>query len=501
MTVPQFQQLHVVSDLHLGGAPGFQIFNQGKRLAAFIQQLAEKEADSIGLVLNGDIVDFLAEEPGRYLDPLGAIEKLERIYHKDSAFTMVWEALEAFVARDHCRLILVLGNHDVELALPTVREWFVGKLSKGDAAARGRIVIALEGAGFACKVGTKRVLCLHGNEVDDWNRVDYRKLLEVSRSINRGETPDEWDANAGTRMVIDVMNDVKRKFPMVDLLKPEKEAAARILLFLDPSQLAKLTRSLRVMGYLSKEKLKRHMGFLSAESEGEAVQELPTEAEVARRLLYEHLGEVSAHDQTDVGVLLQRAYDAIEAGKDPKERTDWQDTEMLGIRDYLTQFISNKAKREEVLRNLLRWWLRKDESFNVRHQDDTFKELDKLVGPEVDYLVAGHTHLERAIERRHAGRYYFNSGTWIRLIQLPDEVLDDPKAFSRVYEAFSGGSMQALDLLAGLGPAKSHQFVQNISTVVSIVKENGYTCGQLAHARDDGSLQTLDNTSFPRVGI
>lgn len=500
MTVPVFDQLHVVSDLHLGGASGFQIFNQGKRLAAFIHRLAEAKADSVGLVLNGDIVDFLAEEPGRYLDPLGAVEKLERIYRKDPAFSMVWQALETFVTRDNCRLVLVLGNHDVELALPTVREWLMGSLSKSDAAARGRIVIALEGAGFACKVGTRRVLCLHGNEVDDWNRVDYRKLLEVSRSLNRGEVPEDWDANAGTRMVIDVMNEVKRNFPMVDLLKPEEEAAARVLLFLDPSQLGKLTRAMRVMGYLSKEKLRHTMGFLSAESEGGAAQELPTEAEVAHRLLAEHVGEASAQDQTDVAMLLQRAYKAIEARQDPKERGDWQDTEMLGIRDFLTEFLAEKTKREEVLRNLLRWWLRKDESFNARHKDETFKELDKLVGPEVDYLVAGHTHLERAIERRHPGRYYFNSGTWIRLIQLPDEVLNSAKEFSRVYEAFGAGSMEALDRLTDLGPDQAYRLVQNKSTVVSIVEEKGHTHGQLAHARDDGSLEPVPQTSRPGAG-
>ncbi len=66
-------QLHIVSDLHFGGIPGHQIFNQGRSLAAVIDHLRrEAERARVGLVLNGDIVDFLASEDARYLDPEGA---------------------------------------------------------------------------------------------------------------------------------------------------------------------------------------------------------------------------------------------------------------------------------------------------------------------------------------------------------------------------------------------------------------------------------------------
>ena len=66
------QRGYVISDLHLGGAPpaspgerGFQLCTQVDALAAFIDQLAGQAADPdnrLELVINGDFVDFLAEE-------------------------------------------------------------------------------------------------------------------------------------------------------------------------------------------------------------------------------------------------------------------------------------------------------------------------------------------------------------------------------------------------------------------------------------------------------
>ena len=37
---PSFDELYVISDLHLGGKPGFQIFNSGKELKQFVEHLA-----------------------------------------------------------------------------------------------------------------------------------------------------------------------------------------------------------------------------------------------------------------------------------------------------------------------------------------------------------------------------------------------------------------------------------------------------------------------------
>ena len=157
-----FDQLHVVSDLHLGGSIDFQIFDQSKELVALIDYLKARGADHLGLVLNGDVVDFLAEDDPKYLDPNGAVRKLDRIF-ADLTFAPVWQALSRFVSTEGRELIIVGGNHDVELSLPPVRQRLIEQLCGGASDARGRITLATDGAGFACTVRGTRVLFFHGH--------------------------------------------------------------------------------------------------------------------------------------------------------------------------------------------------------------------------------------------------------------------------------------------------------------------------------------------------
>ena len=43
----------------------------------------------------------------------------------------VWKALKKFVRTKDRRLIITLGNHDLELALPWVREHLLGLIAGG----------------------------------------------------------------------------------------------------------------------------------------------------------------------------------------------------------------------------------------------------------------------------------------------------------------------------------------------------------------------------------
>jgi len=144
--------------------------------------------------------------------------------------------------------------------------------------------------------------------------------------------------------------------------------------------------------------------------------------------------------------------------------------------------------------------LANDTSYDPSAPDDTFEELDKACGQDIEFVIAGHTHLRRAIHRRRANGYYFNSGTWIRLIQLRDEVLDDAEQFARVWAAFSAGSMKALDDLRDLGKTRNQALVEDTSTVVGIHAPTGSatrTWGQLYAAQDDGTLEPVERTRLP----
>ena len=498
MSEMNFDELYVVSDLHFGGLPGFQIFSQGDRLAATINGLALKSPKKkLGLVLNGDIVDFLAEGDN-YLDPEGAVGKLERVFalddsQEEKAFFMVWKALQDFVKKPNRRLVLILGNHDVELALPQVVEWLLRSLSRGKESARGRISVHVDGAGFACRVKDKEVLCVHGNEADDWNFVDYRQLLKVSQAMNRRQNIPEWDANAGTRLVIDVMNGIKKNFPVVDLLKPERKAALPSVLALDPGAVKKITKLLKVTGCLGIDKFKRRLGFLSTDEALDALgEDAPDDDDVLADFLKEYY---------DYGTQSRSAEDLLNAAFESEEDDELskdEEQEFLGPFDFIKALVGKKENQWENMRNALKDWLDADKTFHLGHKDDIYKRLDELCGDGMDFLVAGHTHLERAFERSTPGRFYFNSGTWIRLISLTEDILENGDDFKKVWNAFGSGKIENLDKLNDLGPNQDQSLILNRSTVVSIVDDGEKVYGELCHSGDDGVLTPVAGTRFPQ---
>src|SRR5205085_8012923 len=154
-----------------------------------------------------------------------------------------------------------------ELALPPVQRLIFTRLAGVDPAAHGRIEFSTMGAGYTCSVGTTRVFCTHGNEVDPWNFVRYEDLSRLARRLNSGRTLDasEWEPNAGTRLVKDIMNQVKQHYAWIDLLKPETQAAAGVLLVLDPKQVSKITQLPPIAGELVKGEA-QFQGRLGAEA-------------------------------------------------------------------------------------------------------------------------------------------------------------------------------------------------------------------------------------------
>jgi|SRR5580692_4439727 UDP-2,3-diacylglucosamine pyrophosphatase LpxH len=111
--IPSFDQLYVISDLHMGGPVGHRIFGQEDLLSKFIDHLRDHGRGDCALVINGDIVDFLVERGATYFDPAGAIEKLAAIRE---SFPKVWQSLKEYVGVQQRHLVVTLGNHDLELA-------------------------------------------------------------------------------------------------------------------------------------------------------------------------------------------------------------------------------------------------------------------------------------------------------------------------------------------------------------------------------------------------
>ena len=466
--LPQFDQLSVVSDLHLGGLSGFQIFNAGEMFRAFVDQLRKGDpTQKIALLINGDLVDFLAESPAAAFDPAGAVTKLTRI-GTDPAFAPVWKGLTDFVATPNRFLLINLGNHDLELALPWVREKLLTMLAGQDDAARGCIHLAFDGTGIRCRVGTAEILALHGNEVDDWNVTDYEHLRRLGRDIMLGKPIENWIPNAGSQLVVDVMNTLKRRFPFIDLLKPEGPAVVPTLLALAPDQRDKLMSIASVASRLSWDKFRRSVGWLGQADPSSA---LGTDTLVGNSNLTNAFG-MGMSDPAFKRKLLRLTEKRFNEGIDPMTLiAQNQPGNYLGMAGAIANWFSG-AEPAEVLREALEK-LQHDHSFEYDDEDETFRRLDEQVGSGPTFVVAGHTHLARALPRKQGNGWYFNSGTWVRLIRLTPDVLTNPARFKEVFAAFKAGDMSTLD--------STKDLVHQQLTVVSFWVEDSRTFGELRH--------------------
>lgn len=491
--LPSFDEVHVISDLHMGGRAGFQILRETERLANFILRLAQQRPDGrLALVLNGDVFDTLAEDVIGYVAVDDAQATVDRII-QDPSFAPIWDGLAAFVKLPGRTLIIVIGNHDIEIAFPPVQRLVRSRLGGGDLAAQARIEFSAMGAGFTCMVGSSRVYCIHGNEVDAWNYNRYEDLARVSRRLNAGLSlaQDEWKPNAGTRMVKEVMNGVKRSYAWIDLLKPETSAAVGTLLVLDPSQAKKINQLFGIVG-----ERQRGDAQVDARLSAEGFK-APT---VTPALTLEQMLGPNIKQGLDMKQGLGQSIDdmllSAERNFGKPKALQLQTAGTLGtpqlIWDRLTGWLTGVSKAEALRRALLDW-LENDKTFDHNDRDDTFKQVSASVGPAIDFIVTGHTHLERAIDMGQ-GRYYFNCGTWIRLLQLTKTMLENAATYGEVYKVLVDGRMQAIDTAVFAG----QPFVMNQTSAVSICHRDGRVVGSLTHVEGDGSGEPRVIQSFAR---
>jgi UDP-2,3-diacylglucosamine pyrophosphatase LpxH len=478
--LPAFDELYVISDLHMGGEPGFQILKQTGRLARFVRHLADlPAARRVALVLNGDIIDTLAEARVKgCVAMLDAVDVVGAIVER-AAFKPVWDALAAFVQTDNRQLVLVIGNHDIELALPAVQRMLAARLVGSKPAARAQLEFSTTGGGYPCTVGGARVFCTHGNETDTWNFNSYEDLARLGRRVELGQPLDDWHPNAGTRLVKEVMNEVKRRYAWIDLLKPEKSAAFGTLLALDPGRIRKLPDVATIVpAALDTRERDRRLNE-------QAAAKAPTDSERLDQLLGPNLRALrhaAPPPATGADAMLLNAEDALGAAPG----TTSQPEETLGTGQYLIDRLFGwitKVSKEEALRKALLDWLKDDRSFDWHFgKNDDDRQIIDSVGTGFRFIVAGHTHLARAIDLG-GGRAYFNSGTWIRLMQFTADMLANAKAFKPVYAALDDGHMTTLD---------DGQLILDRTTAVRISAAAGQPVGELLVVRGDADAVSFE---------
>ena len=461
MTYPNYDALYSISDLHLGGTEGKQIFSGKLELPALLKNLTNQHPNlRIALVINGDFIDFLAEAPGQYFNVDSAIHKLRRVA-ADATFKASFAAFGDFVSASNRFLIINLGNHDLELAFPDVQQVFAECCGLADA---HRIHWVDDGAGFRAAVGEASVLCLHGNEADVANHVDFealrrfRKLRQLgSRKVQTSSA--DWTPNAGTQLVIDAMNTVKQDHPFIDVLKPETEAAVRVLLALDFDKVKQLAwPAMRAMGGRGgKDAVKHWFGILSAPQPGEVTQIAAAKVDHAQQML--DAIEVAMNDKLEPQELLSSS-DSIQ---------------QLGFTEDVMLFWNSMRGKDttNALRDALEA-LDYDQSFKFDAPEKMNDALADLVGSDINFLLSGHTHFHRSL-RLGPSSQHFNSGTWAYLMHLTEAVRTDKVKFNRLIAA-----LKAKKSLAELD-ADEHLLKRH--TVVRIAKFDASVRGELLLAK------------------
>ena len=426
--MPTARTIFIISDLHLGGEPepanrGFRICTHEAELAGFIDSITGLQDAAIELVLNGDVVDFLAERTGDtapywaafHYPEQAAVDCLDRIVNRSAD---VFNALKGFLGKGH-RLVILPGNHDIELNLPAVRR----RLREHVGAARAADYEFI-GYGEAYRVGD--VLVEHGNRVDDMNFVDYHVLRHLCGLVSRGLAVREeflFEPPAGSKLVAEVINDIKKKYSFIDLLKPEAEAAFPVILALEPGRrhgLFKIASALAEGKARRKQQLRRYDSNISARGDDFSTSE-------AVRPEHNELEEI-----------LLRTVGRADFAKPAAEGGAGEITLLDKGRSFASLLLGDRDETWEHRLHDLFDALRAFQSTNsfdrsIETEAVYLDEARNLAYGPVRHVAFGHTHLAKQVPLRDGG-FYFNSGTWADILELPREILDPTRRFGPLAE-------------------------------------------------------------------
>ncbi len=117
---------YIISDLHIGAGNPLDSFDEDRSFKCFLEAIGRRPGSE--LIINGDFMDFISvileDETARQLSRMGCTEeeslrKLERVIE---AHPTVFSALRKYLDKKGHRLVLLPGNHDIDMFWPGVRD-------------------------------------------------------------------------------------------------------------------------------------------------------------------------------------------------------------------------------------------------------------------------------------------------------------------------------------------------------------------------------------------
>jgi len=315
-------------------------------------------------------------------DPAAARDKLERILKSTES---VWMALRRFVMDRHGAVTLMLGNHDIELSLPGVRDHLLKKIGEG------RVEFLYDNEAYTCGP----VLVEHGNRYDEWNAVPHGALRRVRSQLSRRLAPAPFPALPGSQLVVDVMNPLKKDYSFVDLLKPETAGVLPMVAALGAGSMRTIWQAF-----------------------GKYRQTFAVDYDDSRQPVDETYIKAADHPDQAMFDLAEN----IAAGGDATQVNAITDA-LKGARDAVSEAV--REYRRGALFKALRALAGEHRlAFEVEKEIATYETPARnALGAGYQVVIYGHTHLAKRVrlgDPKDPLKVYLNTGTWADLMRVPD---------------------------------------------------------------------------------
>jgi hypothetical protein len=421
----------VISDLHIGGNTQLDIFSSQAQLASFLRSLNN---GPLGLIINGDFIDFLAVEPFSVFSRDAAKEKIKKIVDAPPN-QVVWEGFQAFLAADEGnRIDILLGNHDVELVFEEVQTALAGAMAQPQPSERIRFLT--DRLSYPkLVVGDVHIHVEHGFQYDPFNWYDHNKLIQATQYKQDGS---QFELPVGSNIVYAVLNKVTPQHPYMPLLKPEA-AAFWMLAALAPGQILRRGGRAALIGAGTVKAVLRKFVRGVQLGTGTGPDELtPLEAQLAEMLFDDQLTDNNVDD-------LEEFLDHGTGDERPPTGTKFAGSPVL------------RGKLFFVRRALHSLKYKRDSFFDPTQRDEFKEALNTILHQGAKVALFGHSHGRKMLSLfkedgnwivdtlllRRPSLVYLNTGTWANLLDFDLEVLSNDEAAQQWLDDLEAGKVQA----------------------------------------------------------
>lgn len=453
----------ILSDLHLGNGPEYEIFAGARELPEFL----DAQSTPTRVVLNGDAVDFLMNEDPLVLTAERAVGQARALVAWPST-AAVLAALGRILARGG-EVIIRLGNHDIELALAEVQAVFREALRQPPEIA-AKLLFRRGDSPELLDVGGARLLLAHGDHNDNWNKVEYAHLPGPGALADANAS--DYKYAAGSVLVKTLLNPLKRQYKMkfADLLVPDFQGAVMAALAVNPTAVKLLFQSTTLDIFWQLFRKSRMPLSFDPDEPGPVDLGLANKLDEAglsdeeRQELEAVLGDSAMNFDGDEGVLSKARLKLARTALGAYARAQRLIVGQTGERYFSLEPTEAEAKEAQ--------------------------RLTKKFGAGA--VIIGHTHAARW--KVDSGAVYANSGSWIWLMRLPS-----PEASDAAWTSF----LQELQRNPSLDPARQQvaKLEKRLTAVLAEPEPKGgakLSLVQWEHPDDPPrTLRTLESTHVP----